>query len=181
MIETDVRRTPGGELVLHHDPLPAAPHADLCTLHDLVAAARGRVALDIELKEPGFEEDALSALTPRPEGLWLTSFLPGVLEAIAALDPAVPTGLLIDAGDVAGDAPARARACGARILAPHASLFDDRLRGAAMDAGLGLIVWTVNDRERLGELLADPAVDCVITDDVPLAVTLRDRFRPQFG
>jgi glycerophosphoryl diester phosphodiesterase len=181
MIETDVRRTPGGRLVLHHDPLSHTATGGLCGLADLVALAAGRVALDIELKEPGYEAEVLAVLTPPPAGLWVTSFLPGALSAVRSLDPAVATGLLVAPGSGGGDLAARARACGAGLLAPHVSLLDAGVRAAAEAAGLGLVVWTVNDRDRLADLVGDPAVECVITDEPELAVALRERAYPGSG
>lgn len=173
MIETDLRRTADGRLVLHHDPLPLTAAPDLCGLDELLGVVRGRVALDLELKEAGYEAEVLAALAPLPEELWVTSFLPEALEAVQALDPGIVTGLLIAPGDTAGDLPGRARRCGAPLLAPHVSLLDDGVRTAARNAGLGLVVWTVNEPGRLAELLEDPAVECVITDEVALAVALR--------
>lgn len=166
MIETDLRRAAGGELVLAHDPLGGADLSGLCRLAELVDLARGRVALDVELKEAGYERDVLAALDPRPDGLILTSFLDSAVAALRRLAPAVPAGLLIapdDDGPVDGPV-ARALRAGATHLAPHETLLDRRLRDAAVQAGLRLIVWTVNDPGRIATLMADPAVDCVITD-----------------
>ena len=53
VIETDLRRTAQGRLVLAHDPLSQEPSPDLVELADLVALAQGRIRLDIELKEAG--------------------------------------------------------------------------------------------------------------------------------
>jgi glycerophosphoryl diester phosphodiesterase len=173
MVETDVRRSGDGELVLAHDPLDGAPAGGLCRLSELVRLARGRVALDVELKEAGFEREALSLLRPYPPGLVVTSFLDGCLEAVAAADPGVATGLLIAPDAAAGGWVERALAVGARYLAPHETILDSALRDACVAAGLGLIVWTVNEPGRLAALLADPAVHCVITDECRRAVELR--------
>ena len=59
MIETDVRRTPRGKLVLHHDPLGPRRPRGLVELAELVALADGRVALDVELKEAGDDQFGL--------------------------------------------------------------------------------------------------------------------------
>ena len=175
MVETDVRRSGDGQIVLAHDPLDGASADGLCRLSELVALAAGRVALDVELKEQGFEREALALLRPYPPGLVVTSFLDGCLAAVAAADPAVTTGLLIAPDDSEGRYVERALAVGARHLAPHDTVLDQALRDACVAAGLGLMVWTVNDHGRLAALLADPAVHCVITDDCRGAVKLRDR------
>ena len=52
------------------------------------AAGGGRIALDVELKEAGYEADVLAVLHPRPAGLVVTSFLPEAVAEVRALDPA---------------------------------------------------------------------------------------------
>jgi glycerophosphoryl diester phosphodiesterase len=172
MIETDLRRTAQGRLVLAHDPLSHEPSPDLVELADLVALAHGRVRLDIELKEAGYEAEVLEALTPRPQGLLVSSFLPEVVAAVGAIDRTVRTGLIVGPWDESADRFARADACGADVLAPHVDLLDDELRAQALERAQPLLLWTVNDRADLARLIVDPAVGCVITDvpDVALAL-----------
>jgi glycerophosphoryl diester phosphodiesterase len=177
-IETDVRRSSDGRLVLAHDPLPAEPPPGLVELGDLVEMAAGRIRLDVELKEPGYEQEALEALTPRPEGLLVTSFLPDVVAAVRELDPSVRTGLILGPWDESPDRFARADECGAEVLVPHLSLVDDALRREAIDRGRRLVVWTVNERELLERVLGDPAIGCVITDVPDIALALDGRFPP---
>jgi len=177
-IETDVRRSSDGRLVLAHDPLPAVTPPGLVELADLVEMAAGRIRLDVELKEPGYEQQALDALEPRPEGLLVTSFLPEVIAAVRELDPAVRTGLIVGPWDESPDRFARADECGAEVLVPHIDLVDEALRDEAIRRGRRLVVWTVNERELLQRALADPAIGCVITDVPDLALALDGRFPP---
>jgi glycerophosphoryl diester phosphodiesterase len=171
-IEADLRRTAGGLLVLEHDPLTARSTTPTL-LAELVTMARGRVRLDIELKEAGYEREVLEALRPLPAGLLISSFLPAALAAVRELDPSVETALVIAGGDGGGDLFARADRCGASLVAPHRSLLDDDLRAAAIERSRPLVVWTVNDPAVLSVLLADPAVGWVITDVPELALRLR--------
>jgi glycerophosphoryl diester phosphodiesterase len=181
-IETDVRRTPNGRLVLAHDPLAAQPSPDLVELGDLVELAAGRIRLDIELKEAGYEQEVLEVLTPQPEGLLVTSFLPEVVTAIRGLDPTVRTGLIVGPWDDSPDRFARADDCDAEVLVPHVDLLDDALRDEAVRRRRPLVVWTVNSRDALARLIADPAVGCVITDVPDVALALRDeRAASQLG
>ena len=171
-IEADLRRRPGGLLVLEHDLQPASA-VPQTLLADLVELARGRIRLDIELKEAGYEREVLAALDPRPEGLLISSFLPEAVAAVRALDPAIETALLIAAEDGGGDLFARADACGADLVAPQLSLLDEPLRDRAIGLGRPMLVWTVNDPATITSLLADPAVGWLVTDVPELAHRLR--------
>src|SRR4029078_4688289 len=123
MIEADVRLH-GNTLVLSHDPAPAA--STPVRLDDLVRLAAGRIALDLELKEAGYEERVLDAVDPRPPGLILTSFLPEVLARLRELDPAITTGLLIAPHDHGRDLRERATARGAPRACPALAAGTDR-------------------------------------------------------
>ena len=170
MIEADVRLA-GDTLVLSHDPAPAA--STPFRLDDLVRLASGRIALDLELKEAGYEERVLHAVDPRPAGLILTSFLPAALARLRELDPAVTTGLLIGPHDHGHDLRGRAAACGAQLLCPHVSQVSDALRSTAARSE-PLVVWTVNETGVLAGMLRDAAVGCVITDVPGVALAIRD-------
>jgi glycerophosphoryl diester phosphodiesterase len=172
MLEADLRRASDGRLVLAHDPLSAGDAGAAMELEALVALARGRVALDIELKEAGYESEVLAALEPRPPGLLVTSFLPSAVAAVRTLDPGLPAGLLVGRGGE-GDPLERAAACGATLLAPHVSLVDRRLLDRSASLRLPLVVWTVNDRRRLERLCREPAVAVLITDRPELALAAR--------
>ena len=145
-------RLAGDTLVLSHDPAPAA--STPVRLDDLVRLASGRIALDLELKEAGYEERVLHAVDPRPAGLILTSFLPAAVARLRELDPAITTGLLIGPHDHGRDLRGRAAACGAQLLCPHVSQVTDALRSTAARSG-PLVVWTVNETRVLAGMLRD--------------------------
>ncbi len=173
MIETDVRRTAGGRLVLHHDPLGARPPRDIVELDELVELAEGRAALDVELKEAGYEADVLAVLDPRPAGLVVTSFLPEAVAAVRELDPDVATGLIFRPGD-RRDLAARAEACGAEMVVAHSSSLRPELAAELHRATRPLMVWTVNDRRRLAAVMGLPGVTHVVTDVPDTALAIRD-------
>ena len=153
--ELDVRRGADGVLVVSHDP---APPPDVATLDEVVSVCAGRIALDVELKEPGLEEEVLRVVTGAD--FVVTSFLPEVLAATKRLRPDVRVGLLLHREIVS--APS------ADFLAPHVDLLDRM-------SGDGLVVWTVNDEATLERLFADPRVAGVVTDDPGLALAVRSR------
>lgn len=157
MVEFDVRRSADGVLVISHDPLPP-PHVP--TLEQVVSVCAGRIALDVELKEPGLENDVLRVAAA--SDFVVTSFLPEVVTATKRLRPDVRTGLLLGRerqrwDDVAAD-----------FLAPHYELLE-RIPGD------GLFVWTVNDAATLERLFGDPRVAGIVTDDLELALAVRSR------
>ena len=171
MIETDVRRTSDGRIVLTHGPLRGDPGDGLPGLTDLVGLAAGRIALDVELKEAGYVADVLAMLDPRPPGLLVTSFLPEVVAEVRALDPAIETGLIFRPGD-RRELAARAADVGANAVVAHVNVLDAALAGTMRESGRPLMVWTVNKRRQLASVIANPAVTHVVTDvpDVALAI-----------
>lgn len=173
MIETDVRRRADGVLVLRHDPLDEG--RDDLPLAELLALARGRIMLDLELKEPGLEADVLAAAEPYPTGLIVTSFLPEVIETLHRLDPTVRTGLLVEDGDRLFE---RAAECHARIVAPALALVTPALLADADRLRSPLVVWTVNDPADLARLVRDRRVGCVITDLPDVAITVQRAATP---
>ena len=158
MIEFDVRRGADGRLVISHDPLPPP---DVPTLAQVVELCAGRIAFDVELKEPGLEEEALRVVS-RGDFV-VTSVLEEAVAATKRLRPDVRTGLLLRPGTAA-----LPEATAADFLGPNHELLD-RLE-LPND---GLVVWTVNDEALLERLFADPRVAAVVTDDVALALAVR--------
>ena len=158
MIELDVRRGADGRLVVSHDPLPAP---DVPTLAQAVELCGGRIALDVELKEPGLEDEALRIASGAD--FVVTSFLEEAVAATKRLRPDVRTGLLLRP-----ETPSPPVATAADFLGPHHALLD---RLALPDQGL--VVWTVNDEMLLERFFADRRVAAVVTDDVALALAVR--------
>lgn len=187
MIELDVRRSRDRELIVFHDaavsgtPLAALtrpeiePRAGVLPplLEEALELARGRIALDVELKEDGYVDelaDVLSAFVTSGGELVATSFLDRVLAQLTALAPQLTRGLVV--GRSARRAPERAIACGATIVLPKMRLVDDASLAGISDAGLTVIVWDFLASEHAA-LLSDERIGGVITDDVPGALAAR--------
>jgi glycerophosphoryl diester phosphodiesterase len=204
MIEFDVRRTYDDALIAYHDShVRRRPVADLTRaeigamtghtpplLDEVLALARGRIGLDVELKEAGYVDRVLAAVTaggPDPAGLVLTSFLDAVVAEVKERAPDVRAGLLVGT-DRPGPKPvrtrlselspvARARACGADAVGMHFLIASLGALERTHAAGLGAFVWTVNRDDGLRRFLADPRVGAVITDVPARALELRDGAR----
>lgn len=180
MIELDVRRTGAGELAILHDHAIGKVALDSCSLDEFEAAtglrpplltevlswARGRIGLDVELKEDGYVEQLAPLLLDFARGssdLIVTSFLDPVLTALHERAPALQLGLLLMW--TTDRFEQRAYACGAKTILPEMKLIDEALVAATKNAGLDLIVWDFM-ADAHAELLADKRVKGVITDDV---------------
>lgn len=187
MIELDVRRTRDRELVVFHDAaIAGAPVADLTRpeveslagvlpplLEETLELARGRIALDVELKEDGYVDEAaelLGAFAASGGELIVTSFVDLVLAQLTELTPQLGRGLILSRS--AERAVERAKACGATVALPKMRLVDEASLAEISGAGLTVIVWDFMAAEHAA-LLSDPRIGGVITDDVPGALAAR--------
>jgi glycerophosphoryl diester phosphodiesterase len=169
MVEVDVRRTSDGHLIAYHDPagdrrrdeLPGPPPL----LGDVVKALVGQIALNIELKERGCEDEVVALLT-RVDDCFVTSFRDDVVRAVKARAPQLRTGLIIDDA-TAGDPVARALRAGADCVVLETGL------AAAATTELPSLIWTVNEQEEIDRFLCEPAVSGLITDRIALALARR--------
>jgi glycerophosphoryl diester phosphodiesterase len=166
MIEFDVRRALDGRLVISHDPVRKA--ALLPTLEDTLRLTKGRIQLDVELKEPGCERDAIDLLLgyfPLSD-FCITSFLAPALRETRAIHPGIRTGLIFAIwGEevVSSDAD---------FLVPHY-----RLAKRAEKIGKPLFVWTVDDPARTRSLFGRPLVEAIVTNNPRQALALRSEFQ----
>ena len=184
-VEFDVRRTVDGVPVVFHDetlerlagrperiedmPFPELYRvrlkggARIPILHEVYAIASGRIAVDVEIKTPGVEEDVVEGL--REYGLlstsMVTSFLPWVLAKVKSLGGA-EVGLLVDGWD--DEALEEALRIGASAILPSHDAVTGEVVEKAHSAGLALITWTVDDPGEAARLVA-LGVDGVITND----------------
>jgi glycerophosphoryl diester phosphodiesterase len=198
VVEIDIRRSADGRLLLSHDPdlrglvVAETPWSVLREL-DLGGGQRPLLfeelltmfpdrRFDIEVKnspfDPGFEadgaivEDVLKIARPTDV---VTSFHWPSLDMHAGLaeERGVATGLLLDLDVPLRDTLAHAGEHGHTSIAPSLERLDawgaEGAVAAVHDAGLDLVVWTVNessDAIRLAEI----GIDAIITDDPGLLV-----------
>ena len=195
MIEFDVRRTRDREPIIFHDAeLAGAPVASLTRseiqdlagvlpplLEEALELARGRIALDVELKEDGYVDelaDLLSGFAASGGDLIVTSYLDPVLARLTELTPQLSRGLVLSVSTER--APERANACGATVVLPKMQLVDEASLAEISDAGLTVIVWDFMATEHAA-LLSDTRISGVITDDVPGALAARTARIPTPG
>jgi glycerophosphoryl diester phosphodiesterase len=167
MIEFDVRRAADGGLVVSHDPIRGtAPHVP--SLEETLRLTQGRIQLDVELKEPACERDAIDLLLryfPLRD-FCITSFLAQALHETRAIHRDIRTGLIFAmwGKSVRG-------ACQSQdvdFLVPHY-----RFRGLAEQIGKPLFVWTVDTPARTRSLFRRPLVEAIVTNNPRQALALR--------
>ncbi len=198
-VELDVRRTADGRLVVHHDAavggvvIAASSRTEVVAagrglgyeipaLAEVLAALRGRLDVDVEIKETGHERQVLAEATAGvPQGrLVITTFHASSIASLRALAPALPLGLLVGGqtalratatytGDLVGTRR-RARRVGATFLAPYWRFVATRATRSVHLGSMHAWVWGVNDQALMRALSADPRVEAVITDEPALAL-----------
>jgi glycerophosphoryl diester phosphodiesterase len=187
MIEFDVRKTADHVLVVHHDEeiqgklIGELTYADVGRLagrrglhvpllEEVLILARGKIRLNAELKEEGYEEDVVSLLRDflDDSDFVLSSFSEASVGSVKRRFPGIRVGLILgrnlhrDIGRVKAD-----------FWVPNWRVLDETLFGMAEKQSKPLVVWTVNDRRKLRRYLSDPRVCGVITDKPDLAVSVR--------
>ncbi|MBN1945719.1 MAG: glycerophosphodiester phosphodiesterase [Bradymonadales bacterium] len=197
MIELDVRRTADGVLVVFHDPdiagirLADMSYAELLQhtaklgfevprLVDVVNNVKERIALDIEIKETGYEAELVRLLGMHldPSNFVVTSFLDSSVSAIRQIDPAIDAGLLLGTKltwgtlrQVISEWWPKARLCqtGATFVAAHHRLCRLGFSRRMTRLGLPLLVWTVNQEVAIRHFIRC-RVAGIITDRPDLAL-----------
>ncbi len=167
MIEFDVRRASNGSLVISHDPI-REPARDLPTLEETLRLTQGRIQLDVELKEPGCERDAVDLLLryfPLSD-FCITSFLATALRETRDIHPGIRTGLIFAAWN---------ESVRAACLSPDADFLvaHHRTFREAEEIEKPVFVWTVDDPALTRALFERPLVEAVVTNNPRQALALR--------
>ncbi len=205
-IECDIRRTADGISILHHDEAVGASeiatsslaelqHAgftlgyQINTLADLLSSLHGRVRVDFELKEQGYEVAFLNQLAAagwQQDSFVITSFNDASITAIKSASPTIRCGLLL--GCDLPEHPLRTRfnelfpvhrlrSCGADFAAPNLKLLKLGFLQRVTSAGFPVWVWTVNRPQDLAKLTCNTRIEAVITDVPQLAIQQRAQSR----
>ena len=191
MIEFDVLRMRDGRLVLAHDGEDARSRECLTLeegLDHFAGEAYGGVQLDVDLKQPGFEDVVVEGLAARGlDGRALVSTMyTESLDRLGEIAPdlrrgwsvprvsrdytrswlAVPAYAVVRVmrARLPGQAAERIRAGGCEAIMANRLLAGPRLVRAVHDAGGELYVWTVDDARAIARLEA-MGVNGVITND----------------
>ena len=159
MIEFDVRRAADGRLVISHDPI-RGPGLKLPTLEETLQLARGRIQLDVELKEPGCERDAIDLLLRyfALSDFCITSFLAATLRETRAIHAGIRTGLIFA---IWGESVrAACLSTDVDVLVAHYRVVEE-----AEEIGKPLFVWTVDDLALMRALMRRRLVEGIVTNN----------------
>jgi glycerophosphoryl diester phosphodiesterase len=181
-IEFDVRISKDSELILSHDDtlkkvfgkdvrvheatlneLKQLTEDMIPTLQEALRFIGRRVEkILIELKEAGYEQDALNIITKEnmKDRVIIVSFLEEVLSHIRNLDPTIETGLIYTKFKKPIDAALKLNA---QYLVPLYRFVHRRDIAKAHKSDLKVIVWTINSKMEAEEYIAKD-VDGIATD-----------------
>ncbi len=205
MIEFDVRRTKDHVLIVYHDgwiqgrpvndwvyeeisQIARNQGFDIPTVEEVLRWSRGRIRLDVELKEEGYEQEMVRLLfgSLKEDQFVVTSFNESSLKIIKDNHPGIQVGLLIGKFDaplgirISEFFPVkRCKNAKADFLAAHFKLLKFGFLERARRSGIPVFVWTANDEEMIWKLLKDKRVHAIITDQPDRAVSLRDKWLQQ--
>ena len=201
MIEFDVRRTNDQVLIAYHDEtIQGKPVKELKfelinriagnqgfevpTVEDVLKCTKGKIRLDVELKEGGYEKETVELLFRHFEEdqFVITSFHDASLRKIKDHCPSIQVGLILGRSNISLSTRISelfpAKRCGeakADFMAPHWKLLKLGFLERAEKAHRPLFVWTVNDGKMIRELLREGRVAGIVTDRTELAVSLRNK------
>jgi glycerophosphoryl diester phosphodiesterase len=193
LVELDVRATHDGVLIIHHDasiqqqPIEALTwvevqhlDSDVPTLEAAIACCKGRIGLDVEIKEPGYEAAVVQQLQRHLSGheFVITSFYLAVIRAVKESTLRVSIGFLMDHETLLALAEEEflgqyLQAMGVSFVAPSWQIVESPVLSKIIPAQMPFWVWTVNDVETMQKLLRNERVEAIVTDLPRLGLQLR--------
>ena len=158
-MEVDIRRTPQEVLVLAHDVLQ--PNRKYVELDVVLDAACGKIGLQLDLKEEGYEVALMNRVLEKcaPEKVVVTTDKAEALRKIKAAFPKVRTGLTrrhVEPTD-------------ADFIALDQTYMTDQ----ALNFGVPIWLWTVDDARVMERIFKDARVAGLITNRPDRALRLR--------
>jgi len=201
MIEFDVRRTKDNVLIAYHDEsvqgmpvkelrfetidqMARSQGFEIPTVEEVLRLTRGRIKLDVELKEEGYEKEMVELISRyfEEDQLVVTSFNDASLKTIKGDYPRIQVGLILGKSKasvwtrISEFFPTkRCNEAKADFMAVHWKLLRFGFLGRAERNKILVFVWTVNEEEMIRKLLQDRRICAIVTDKVDLAVSLREK------
>lgn len=201
-IECDVRKTSDGIIIINHNEdiegliIKDHTYAEICeatlakgykqpTLIEGLECVKGRMLIDIEIKEEGYVteilEQILSVLTVNE--FWIRSFFDGVIKEVKDINPNITTILLIGIEHVKYGIFSRfneffpgkrCKACNCDHVSPYYQLCILGYFKRMHRKGHKVFVWTVDDKPRMEKLLKK-GCDGIVTNRPDIALEVLGR------
>lgn len=203
MVEFDVRKTKDNLFIAYHGEfikgklVRELTYQDISnisqnqrffipTVEDVLKCTTGKIKLDVELKEEGYESKIIELICKfyKENEFVITSFNDSSIKVIKDNYPNIKVGLLL--GKERSKASIFTRISElfpikrcikvkADFLVPHWKLLRFGFLDRAKRKNKPVFVWTVNDKKLIWKFLNDKRIDGIITDKPDLAILLRKR------
>ena len=187
MVEFDVRKTSDEVLVCHHDAEVNGvsvssltfeslrnSNEHLCRLEEVLSLCKGKVGVNLEIKEEGFEAKVVDLLVANfsYDNIYVTSFIPSVIRSIKRQDLKIVSGLLL------GDAMSYQvfyrivkeaismedfYYSKADFISPYYKIYEMGLMRNFQKKGIPIQLWTVNELKLLKDLI-NSDIQSIVTD-----------------
>ena len=187
MVEFDVRKTSDEVLVCHHDAKVNGVSVSnitynslknsnerLCKLDEVLSLCKGKIGVNLEIKEEGFETKAVDLLVANfsYDDIYVTSFIPSVIRSVKSHDSKIISGLLL--GDtmsyqvfyrIVKEAISMNDFyySKADFISPYYKIYEMGLMYNFQKNGVPIQLWTVNELKLLKDLI-NSDIHSVVTD-----------------
>ena len=197
MVEVDIRQTKDSQIVCFHDPdiqgelIRDLDYSEIIekdsqipTLEQVLWSAKGKIGIEIELKEPGYELEVVSIARDyfNYDKFVLKSFHPKVVERVKEIDQKIFAGLLVGSAysfEQLFFTLKEAFTCtnfkqtNADFISPYYKIFEAGWFSRFTRNNVPIQVWTVNDVESIRTLI-NQQVHSIITDIPEVAIGIRE-------
>ncbi|MFC1599434.1 glycerophosphodiester phosphodiesterase [Patescibacteria group bacterium] len=185
MFEFDLRKTKDGKLVAFHDPnlkgnevqkltyeeLSKQAEHEIPLLKDVLELARGRIQVDLEIKEHGYVEEAVNMVKKylKHDEIFYTSFKKTVLREIKCLDPKLKTGFIVGSRNRLQQfsdlfSLFKVKYLKADALVMNHKYLKTKIHYLAYLLKIPVWIWTVNDENLIKKYIKDKRISAIITD-----------------
>ena len=197
MVEVDIRQTKDSQIVCFHDPdiqgelIRDLDYSEIIekdsqipTLEQVLWSAKGKIGIEIELKEPGYELEVVSIARDyfNYDKFVLKSFHPQVVERVKEIDQKIFAGLLVGSAFSLEQlfftlkeafTSNNFKQSNADFISPYYKIFEAGWFSRFTRNNVPVQVWTVNDIESIRTLI-NQQVHSIITDIPEVAIGIRE-------
>lgn len=200
--EFDIRQTKDKKLIVFHDekigdtPIDNLTYNELCEytqiygykvplLSEVLKLCHGKIKLDIELKETGYERRIISMVTKEYnysyDSFMMKSFLDTAVAKIKKIDSKITAGLLVGLRKAGLKRrineyfpERRLIACNADFISPNFRLTNSLFMRRMHSMHKKVYIWTVNDAKRIAKCIRNKA-DGIISDRPDIGIAVRKK------